>query len=318
MVVINIFVMLLILVLIVSFAAGVGMFCFALKRPKKRPDPMTLEHCSTGHMKPFYNFFKAEKEWFFNKGYEKIEITSFDGLKLKGILVYAPEPSKKTVVAIHGYKNCGINEYCTYIRLYHEMGFNVLVPDDRAHGESEGAFIGFAWHDRRDCVGWINYAIDKFGNDSSVMLHGISMGSATVMNASGESDLPIQVKAIISDCGYSSAWKQFKHVLKRNFHLPSFPIMQIANLFNIIFNKYNFNENNSAKQVSKTKVPFLFIHGADDDFVPTEMVYEVYNACSSEMKEIHVFPGAAHAESYYVCHDEYVKVLKAFIDKIEF
>ena len=162
----------------------------------------------------------------------------------------------------------------------------------------------------------MKYAINKFGEDSIITLHGISMGSATVMNASGEADLPEQVKAIVSDCGYSSAWKQFKHVLKRNFHLHAFPILPIANFINIVLNKYNFNENNSAKQVAKAKVPFLFIHGADDDFVPTEMVYEVYNSCGSEIKEVHVFPGAAHAESYYVCHDDYVKVLKAFINKL--
>lgn len=302
---------------IVALGSGIGMFIFALKRPKERPNPMTMDHCK-GHMLPFYDFVKAEKDWLFAKGYEKIETKSFDGLKLKGILVCAEQPSKKTVVAIHGYKSCGINEYCTYIRMYHEMGFNVIVPDDRSHGESEGKFIGFAWHDRRDCIGWINYALDRFGEDSSVMLHGISMGSATVMNASGESDFPVQVKAVISDCGYSTAWKQFKHVLKRNFHLPSFPVMYVANMFNILLNKYNFNDNCPVKQVAKASVPIMFIHGGDDDFVPTEMVNEVYNACTSKVKELHIFPGAAHAESYYVCHDDYVKVLKAFVEKIEF
>lgn len=317
----NTFVIVLIVIvaflLVVSIGAGAGMFCFALKRPKDRPDPTTMDNCK-GHMLPFYDFIKTEKDWLFKNGFEKIETTSFDGLKLKGILVYAPTPSKKTVVAIHGYKSCGINEYGAYIRMYHEMGFNVLVPDDRAHGESEGKLIGFAWHDRRDCIGWVKYALNKFGEDSSIMLHGISMGSATVMNASGEKELPHQVKAIVSDCGYSTAWKEFSHVLKRNFHMPPFPIMYVANVINMIFNKYNFNENTPVKQVSKAKVPFLFIHGGDDDFVPTEMVNEVYNACSSAQKELHIFPGAAHAESYYVCHDEYVKVLKDFIDKIEF
>ncbi len=305
------------LLIVVCIGAGIGMFCFALKRPKKGPNPMTMDDYSE-HMNPFMDFLVAEKKWLFDKGYEKVEITSHDGLKLKGILVSAPEESKKVVIPIHGYKNCGINEYSSYIRMYHEMGFNVLVPDDRAHGASEGKFIGFAWNDRRDCIGWINFALKRFGEDSSVLLHGISMGSATVMNASGEKDLPEQVKAIVSDCGYSSAWKQFAHVLKRNFHLPSFPIINIANIANMILCKYDFRENVPMNLVKNAKVPFLFIHGADDDFVPTEMVHEVFNACGSELKELHIFPGAAHAESYYVCHDEYVKTLKAFLDKIKF
>jgi len=313
----KVLIVLIVLFVLICIGAGIGMFCFALKRPKKGPNPMTMDDYSE-HMNPFMDFLVAEKKWLFDKGYEKVEITSHDGLKLKGILVYAPEESKKTVIAIHGYKNCGINEYSSYIRMYHEMGFNVLVPDDRAHGESEGKFITFAWWDRRDCIGWINFALDKFGKDSTILLHGISMGSATVMNASGEKDLPEQVKGIVSDCGYSSAWKQFRHVLKRNFHLHSFPTLYLANIINKIICRYDFRENAPMNQVKNAKVPFLFIHGADDDFVPTEMVNEVFGACGSKMKELHIFPGAAHAESYYVCHDEYVKTLKAFLNKIEF
>ena len=305
------------LFVIVSIGSGIGMFCFALKRPKVGPDPTAIAEISD-HMKPFEKFIITEKKWFFENGYEKVEIKSHDGLKLNGSVICPAEPSKKTVLAIHGYKNCGINEYAPYVRMYLEMGFNVVIPDDRAHGESEGKYISFAWWDRRDCISWVNYIIDRFGKDSSVMLHGISMGSATVMNASGEKDLPEQVKAIVSDCGYNKAWNQFAHVLKRNFHLPEFPILQVANVVNRILCKYDFKENNPVDQVKNARVPIMFIHGGDDDFVPTSMVYDVFEACSSDVKELHIFPGAAHAESYYVCHDEYVKALKEFVDKIEF
>ncbi len=304
------------LFVLASLGGGIGMYCYAIKRPKKRPNPLTMENYSE-HMQPFIDFIKKEKNWLFSKGYDNVEITSHDGLKLKGILVYAPEASDKTVLAIHGYKNCGINEYASYIRVYHEMGFNVLVPDDRAHGVSDGNLIGFAWLDRRDCIGWINFIIEKFGKSSSVVLHGISMGSATVMNASGESDLPEQVVGVVSDCGYNCAWNEFAHVLKNNFHLHAFPVLYVANFINMILCGYSFKKSSSVEQVKKATVPILFIHGAEDDFVPTEMVYDVYNACGSEVKELHVFPGAAHAESYYVCHDEFVEVLKNFIKKID-
>ena len=140
----KILIVLIVLFVLVCIGAGIGMFCFALKRPKKGPNPMTMDDYSE-HMQPFMEFLIAEKKWLFDRGYDKVEITSHDGLKLKGILVYAPEESKKTVIAIHGYKNCGINEYSSYIRMYHEMGFNVLIPDDRGHGESDGKFITFAW-----------------------------------------------------------------------------------------------------------------------------------------------------------------------------
>ncbi len=305
------------LLILLSVALGVVLFLKTMKRSDKMPDPMTMDDYSK-HMNPFKEFIKGEKDWLFSKGYDKVEITSFDGLKLRGILVYADKPSEKTVLAIHGFKSCGINEYSAYIRVYHNLGYNVLVPDDRAHGVSEGKFIGFAWHDRRDCIEWTKFIINKFGENSSVLLHGISMGSATVMNASGEPDLPEQVKGVVSDCGYSCAWDVCKHVLKRNFHLPSFPVLYVANIINQFVCGYSLKKSSSVNQLKNSKVPFLFIHGANDDFVPTRMVYEVHKACASEIKELYVFDGADHAESYYVCRDEYLKALYGFIEKIGF
>ncbi len=291
------------------------MFCFALKRPKKAPNPRTVDDYSE-HMAPFIELLKTEKEWIFSQKLEDVEIKTFDGLTLKGYLIPAAAPSKKTVLAIHGYKSCGIHEYTAYIRHYHEMGFNVLLPDNRAHGRSEGKIIGFAWKDRRDCITWINSIIERFGKDSEILLHGISMGSATVMNASGEPDLPQQVKGIVSDCGYSSAWEEFTNVLHTSFHLHTFPTLYFANFINMLVCGYSFKQNNSAEQVKKAKVPFMFIHGGADDFVPTAMVYKVYEACASEQKELHVYEGAAHVESFYLNQEEYLKNLKAFIEKI--
>ncbi len=303
-------------IVFIYIVIAVVMFKMALTRPKKTPNPRVVDDYSD-HMKPFLGFVKEEKDWLFAQNIEEIDIKSFDGLNLKGYFIAAEKPSNKTLLAIHGYKSCALNEYSSYIRMYHEMGFNVLVPDDRAHGKSEGKYIGFGWLDRLDCISWAKYIVNRFGENTSILLHGISMGSATVMNASGEKELPKQVKGIVADCGFCTAWEELAHVMKKDFHLHAFPTLYLASLINRIFNQYHFKENNSIEQVKKAKVPFLFIHGDSDDFVPTAMVYKVYEACASEQKEMHLFKGAAHAESYYVCRDEYVETLKKFVDKID-
>ena len=307
-----------ILAVIVCFyiVLTIFMYKFALVRPKKTPNPRVVDDYSE-HMGPFLGFIKQEKDWLFAQNIEEIDIKSFDGLNLKGYLILADKPSKKTVLAIHGYKNCGLNEYSSYVRMYHEMGFNVLIPDDRSHGKSEGKYIGFGWLDRLDCISWAKYIVERFGEDISILLHGISMGSATVMNASGEADLPKQVKGIVADCGFSSAWEQLSHVMLKDFHLHAFPTLYLASLLNKIVCGFYLSENRSVDQVKKAKVPFLFIHGDKDEFVPTKMVYKVYDACASKQKEMHIFEGAAHAESYYVSGEKYVEILKNFLDKID-
>lgn len=97
-----------------------------------------------------------------------------------------------------------------------------MVVDERAHGKSGGTYIGFGCLDRMDARLWIGYVIERLGQDCQVMLHGISMGGATVLMTTGLL-LPPQVKAAVSDCGFTSAWEVFSFVLKSMYHMPSFP-----------------------------------------------------------------------------------------------
>ena len=71
----------------------------------------------------------------------------------------------------------------------------MLLIDERAHGESEGTYIGFGTMDRLDGMEWVKWMIDKIGDDAQILLHGNSMGGATVCMMSGLK-LPDQVKGL--------------------------------------------------------------------------------------------------------------------------
>ncbi len=83
------------------------------------------------------------------------------------------------------------------------------MPDLRGHGQSEGNYIGMGWDERLDIVDLTKYIINNYAN-TEIVLFGVSIGVATVMTTSGEK-LPSNVKAIIEDCGYTSAWSQFAY-----------------------------------------------------------------------------------------------------------
>ena len=170
-----------------------------------------------------------------------------------------------------------------YIRLFHNLGYNVLAPDDRASGRSQGKYITFGWPDRLDYVKWIKQVIAKKGSDSQIGLFGVSMGGATVMMVSGER-LPKQVKAIVEDCGYSSIESELSEQLKQQFNLPKEPMITAARIMGTIRVGYDFGKGSSTKQLEKNKLPIFFIHGDSDTFVPTKMVYENYKATSAPKK----------------------------------
>lgn len=253
---------------------------------------------------------RAAKEWLNSKPNEDVWIKSYDDLNLYARF-FPCENSKKVVICFHGYTSEGSNDYSTLAKFYLENGYNLLIVDERAHGKSEGKYIGFGCLDRYDAELWIEYAIKKLGVDCSILLHGDSMGGATVLMTVGL-ELPEQVKAVVSDCAFTSAWDVFSVVLKNMYHIPPFPIMQIADRMVKRKAGYGLNECNAKEEVKKAEIPILFIHGDSDTFVPCYMVNELYDACPSK-KELLLVKGAGHVESCYKNPDEYEGAIRSFI-----
>lgn len=255
---------------------------------------------------------RASKEWLAQKEQEDVYITSEDGLRLHGTF-FPCEGSNKAVICFHGYTSEGLNDFSSIAKFYMEQGFNLMVVDERAHGKSEGTYIGFGCLDRRDGALWTEYVVKRLGEDCRIMLHGISMGGATVLMSTGL-DLPTQVKAVVSDCAFTSAWEVFSHVLKTMYHIPAFPMMQIADRMARQEAGYGLDECNAREEVKKSNVPILFIHGDADTFVPCSMVYELYEACRTP-KELLVIKGASHAEAYYKEPDSYEHAVSRLIER---
>ncbi len=262
-----------------------------------------------------YSDILAERKAFMlEQPHEDVYQESFDGLKLHA--VYFPPindnlQKKKLVICFHGYTSRCLSDFTGLTTYYLKQGFAMLQPDARAHGESEGKYIGFGCLDRKDASGWINWAIEKYGGDVEIILHGISMGASTALMASGL-DLPAQIKGIVSDCGFTSPKEVFTHVLKTMYHLPTFPIMQGAEIVNKKLAGYGMDECNAKREVAKSKVPVLFIHGSKDTFVPARMCREIYDCCSSPKKML-IVEDAAHGESYFKDMNAYEAALDDFI-----
>lgn len=244
---------------------------------------------------------------------KELSITATDGTPLHAYYIKAKTPTEKTAVIIHGHKNNAINMLHIAYMYHHDMDFNVLLPDLRAHGKSGGNHIQMGWNDRHDALLWMDKANELFGGSTHMVVHGISMGAATTMMVSGE-DQPSYVKAYVEDCGYTSVWDEFAFVAKQDYHLPQMPFLYIADLFCQWQHGWSFKEASAVEQLRKSTKPMLFIHGDADTYVPTEMVYTLYDAKPSD-KELWIAPGVAHALSYHDYPEEYTNKVREFVLK---
>ncbi len=256
---------------------------------------------------------QKRKEAMLEQPHEDVFCVSEDGLQLHA--TYFPYGDRrKIVICFHGYTSQGMSDYVGLSDYYRRQGFSMLLVDERAHGDSEGEYIGFGCLDRIDALMWIDWVLQQCGEETQILLHGTSMGGATVLMSSGLA-LPEQVKGIISDCGFTSAKEVFTHVLHSMYHLPAFPMIQIASLVNKKKAGYGLDECNAAKEVQKAEVPILLIHGDADTFVPCSMCEKIYENCASDKKML-IVKGAAHAESYYKDMEAYENALDDFIGGI--
>lgn len=273
--------------LVIFFILGEIIYIAMLKAKTIDMSPGTKQDYSR-----LVDLIESGKTWAKERGFEEIYLTSFDGLKLYGRYIPCSTSSTKTVIFSHGYKVTGTS--MLYVaKDFEKIGFNTLIIDHRGHGKSEGKYIGMGYYERLDIIDWIKYIDNRIGSESKVLLDGVSMGAATVMNASGE-ELPKSVRLIIADCGYSSVKTLFKYFCHHDYHIPMYPLWWFACLSYYFHAHYWLGKNNPKEAVKKAKVPFVFIHGGADTFVPSFMIDEVYDNCSSE-KVKYVVPNANHA-----------------------
>lgn len=243
-------------------------------------------------------------------GYEEITIETVDGLKLYAKEFVQPVVTNDWLVAVHGYTS----SHETVIDVaadFYEQGYNVIVPDLRGHGLSEGDWITMGWKDGRDVVSIAEYIVDK-NAQAEIVLFGQSMGAATVMMAAGDDALPEQVKVVIEDCGYTHAYTMFTEQLEARFGLPSFPILDLAALVGRLQVGINLKEISPEKALENADVPILFIHGLEDGFVLPYMVYELYDSYQGE-KELMVVEGADHTASRNLERERYYDTVYSFI-----
>ena len=293
-----------------ALAGGYWGFQYACRRGTEPDweDEAALRH--TGYAE-FAESLPLAAKWLRDHNAEDVQVTSFDGLTLRGKWVPAPEP-KATIILFHGYRTHYLHDFAGIFSMYRSIGLNLLLVRQRAHGESEGKYITFGVRERRDVLSWVELHNRTHGMDN-VFLGGMSMGASTVLFAAGE-DLPPNVRGITADCGFSSPKEIMAEVIRNRFHLPPALVLPLVGFWTKTLGGFSLTECSTSETLARAKVPVLFIHGKADTFVPCRMSQAGYDACASE-KELHLIEGAGHGRSYLYEPEKLTKALVDFFNR---
>ena len=239
---------------------------------------------------------------------ERVSITSFDGLTLRGRF-YEYAKGAPVEILFHGYQGTSERDLCGGVQRCFALGRSALLVDQRASGESDGKVISFGINERKDCLKWIDFIIEKFGKDVKIMLGGVSMGAATVLMTAGE-NLPDNVVCALGDCGYSSAKEIIQKIVKE-MRLPPKLVYPFIKLGARIFGHFNLEETSPVNAMKTCKIPVILLHGDVDAFVPFEMSEQIYAACQTPKRLVTV-QGAGHGLAFPKDEAGYIQALQQF------
>ncbi len=259
---------------------------------------------------PYQAELDAGRAWFRAQPWQTWYLTSYDGLTLEAAFLPTAHP-RGTILLAHGYRSSGVSDFGAVAEHYQALGFQLLSISQRAHGGSGGRYICFGVRERYDCRDWCRLLAERYPG-LPIVLSGLSMGSSTVLMASGLA-LPEEVRCIVSDCGFTSPWDEFAHLL-RQIHMPVHPILDLANAAAHLWAGFGFREASTLMAMEKNTRPVLFVHGLADTFVPPWMTQRAYDACRTE-KKIRLVPGAGHGYSYLVDKPGCQRALDEFLER---
>ncbi len=251
-------------------------------------------------------------KWYKDIEPEILTIYSRIGRDMRADFIPAESQSDKWAVVIHGY-TADTAVMSHYAWKYHATGYNVILPHMVGHDSDTVRYCSMGYYDKLVIVDWINYIVN-LNPDAKILMHGVSMGSATTMLVTGE-EIPANVVCAIADCGYTSCWDEYKYQAKQMFHLPAFPVLYSANAASKRRKNFDFKQCAPIDAVKRSKTPTLFIHGADDDFVPYHMMQPLYDSCAASDKQMLTVPGSFHANAAFADNELYWNTVTDFTAK---
>lgn len=300
------------LALLFVFVMSASLYAFL--RGSTRRDRTELFRASTVAPSGRYKYrdrVQLGVDWYESQPKTELSLTSRDGLRLAAELIEAEDPVG-LIVAVHGFRSWPAREFALIAKHLYEQGYTVLYPYMRAHRKSEGKYITFGVKERYDIAAWAKLLAEK-RPDLPLFLYGQSMGGATVIMASGL-DLPKNVRGVIADSAYHSPRDVVGTALVHSYKVPTFPLLNAMDLWGRIIAGYSLNDPACREALDRTSLPFLFIHGTEDDLVPYAMGLQNYERCHTE-KEMLSVEGAAHCCSYYADPVRYLSYLDKFLKK---
>ncbi len=226
--------------------------------------------------------------------YEEVTLISGDGVRLHGW--YLPQSgshsgSGRTLLFLHG-NGGNIAHRGDSLRLFHQLGLNVLIIDYRGYGQSEGTpDEAGMYRDAR--AAWRHLIEQRGARARDIVIFGRSLGGTVAARLASE----VQPAGLIIESSFSSA---------RDVARTVFPLLS-----HLTYLRYDFDAAAAIKQVHS---PVLMMHSPEDEVIPYALGERLYRA-ANEPKYFHRLKGD-HNTGFLQSQPAYEQVIQRFLEEL--
>lgn len=201
---------------------------------------------------------------------------------------YIPVKNAKGTICLfhgHGGTKSGVFEESDAFR---KMGYNTLLADFRAHGNSAGNTCTIGYDESEDVKLAYDYIKNK--GENNIVLWGISMGAAAVSKSI--SDHQLQPKKVVLEMPFGSITEAAEGRIKM-MGLPGEPLATLITFWGGVEHGFWAFNMKPSQFVKAIKCPVLLQWGKNDPRVSEHETNEIYNNISS-YKKLVLYENSGH------------------------
>ena len=267
---------------------------------------------NTGRRQQILETGKNQRNW------QDIIMPSRFGYSLIGTFIPNPQATDKTLIFLHGFSESRLAGL-SYLNIYLNAGYNLLLVDSRAHGESGGESVTWGVYEKYDVDQWVDWLRHRYPA-GTIGIHGISMGAATALLHAGLNESNKRVAFYVADSSYADFESLLAAQMNQRLHLPgNIPpqlLLPYANAVAYLRSRFTFGDASPIRVVQQVTTPVLYIHGEADRLVPASMSQQLFSATKGQ-RQIQLFPRADHVSSIFTDRSRYRTVVQGFARSIQ-
>jgi len=243
-----------------------------------------------------------------DSAYEKVLLKTKDGIQLEGWYIKTSGNARGTVLMFHGHgskKSAVLDESAGFRKL----GYNTLLLDFRAHGNSGGNTCTIGYYESEDVK--LAYDLIKEKGEKNVVLWGISMGAATITKAMN--DYALQPSKIILEMPFGSILQAAEGRIKM-MGLPGEPLASFITFWGGAEHGFWAFKMKPAEFAKKITVPTLLQWGRNDPRVQQAETDAIYQNLAGK-KQLVVYEKAGHESLYDNDYDKWMETVSSFLNQ---